>query len=560
MAAKASDLPPWVAGVEHRMHELDPELTEDQIAIAASYGEKRSFTDGEWIWRAGDQDAGWFLVLSGALEIVDEGRDGERTIITHKRGHYGGEIVTMAGQGAVVSGRAKGTLETVALTASQLRQLLALESELSEILITSFIVRRMRMLAEHQGSITLYGDGEESDTARLRTFLARHGIPHHHVDGEALAETVASLDFTQNDLPVLTIGEETLVNSSIRSLAEKLGIAVRLEDNEEFDLIVLGAGPAGLASAVYGASEGLSVLVVESLAPGGQAGTSSRIENYLGFPTGISGQGLAGRAFLQATKFGARIAFAREVTALACDNLHEVILDGDERVRGRHVVIATGAVYREPPIEGLDRFRGGGVHYGASFMEAQLCSGKDVAIIGGGNSAGQAAIFLAGHVKSVTIYIRGASLSDSMSSYLIDRIDQAANISVVGHAEVTQVHGDSKLTGITVKDRQTGKTQKSDMPHLFIFIGAVPASDFLPEAIATDKNGFIQTGMDIPDDRWTQGRAPFHLETSCPGVFAVGDVRSGSVKRVASAVGEGSVCIQFVHQLMADQRKHEKAA
>lgn len=546
-------LPPWVAGVEHRMHELDPELTEEQIGIARSYGNERSYDDGEMVWQAGDRDAGWVVVLDGHLEIVD----GDRVIITHGRGHYGGEIVTMAGMGAVVGGRAKGQTRVIQVAPDNLRSLLALETGLSEMLITSFIVRRMRMLSERQGGLTLIGDPEESETAHIRTFLSRQGIPFTPLEGADIDTALDEHKLARADLPAVRLGDDILVKPTILELAQALGVAAELDDDKVHDLIVLGGGPSGLAAAVYGASEGLDVLVVEALAPGGQAGTSSRIENYLGFPTGISGQGLAGRAFLQATKFGAQIAFAREVTEVRCGTAHEVVLDGKEVVRGRFIVVATGAVYREPPVDGLDRFNGGGVHYGASFLEAQLCRGKNVAIIGGGNSAGQAAIYLADQADSVTIYIRSADLSASMSRYLIDRIESAGNISVAGHTEVIKAHGETKLEALTLKDNRDQSTDRAEINHLFVFIGAVPASDFIRDGVVTDDNGFIITGDQLTDDQlaeanWPGDRKPYHLETSCPGIFAVGDVRAGSVKRVASAVGEGSVCIQYVHRLLAD--------
>lgn len=555
------ELPPWVAGVDKRMHELDPELSEAQIEIVQGYGEVASFADGEMIWSAGERDAGFHLVLEGRLEIVDKaGEDDEHIIITHRRGHYGGEIVTMAGRGALVGGRAKGPTRTVRVTTERLKEMLALESELGEILLVSFILRRMRMIAEEQGEVRLYGVAEEAKTANLRTFLSRQGVPFRLIETETPQQLPQSLDCPRNGLPVLTIGNRVLSQPSKREVAEELGIAAALEDDARYDVAVIGGGPAGLAAAVYGASEGLSVIVIESMVPGGQAGTSSRIENYLGFPTGISGQGLAGRAFLQATKFGAEIAVAREVETLECDAGqgagHIVRLDCGNTVRAGAVIVATGAVYREPPIKNLEAFTGGGVHYGASFLEAQLCRQKDVAIVGGGNSAGQAAIYLAGFARSVKIIVRGEGLHQSMSSYLIDRIERAENIAVVPHTEVTCANGDARLRSLTLRDRRDGTVRELDVAHLFVFIGAVPATEFVPAKVRLDEKGFVRTGDSLDADAlagvdWPLERAPFHLETSCPGIFAVGDVRSGSVKRVASAVGEGSVCIQYVHRILA---------
>ena len=560
-------VPPWAAGTENRMHELDPELSEGEIATVCGYGETVRFADGDWLWRTGDRDAGFFLVLDGEVEIVNVRGAEEHVIITHGRGHYGGEISTMTGRGAMVGGRAKGDVEAIALEGTALREMLALEPELGEKVLLSFILRRMRMIAETQGDVTLYGVEAESETGNLRSFLSRHGIPFHFVDAESEEgrAQMRGLDADPADRPVVATDRGVLRHPGIRELAEHLEIAAEIEDGARFDVVILGGGPAGLAAAVYGASEGLSALVIEACAPGGQAATSSRIENFFGFPTGISGQALTGRGFLQAHKFGAEIAPARSVERLECgpslrDAPHRIVLDGGDTVEAGAVVIATGAIYREPPIENLDRFTGGGVHYGASHIEAQLCRDREVAIVGGGNSAGQAAIFLSGHAKCVRIMVRGDGLGHSMSSYLIDRIERTANIEVMTHTEVQEAKGDTKLESLVLLNNGTGETQEMPISQLFIFIGAVPATDFLPDAVTMDDKGFVVTGPDLSRDAleaagWPLDRAPSHLETSCPGIFAVGDVRASSVKRVASAVGEGSVCIQFVHRVLADREE-----
>lgn len=554
-----TDLPPWVAGVEHRMHELDPELTDEQLKVVGSYGKELILDDGEMLWSAGQRDTGFFVVLDGHIEIVDKaGSQEERVIITHGRGHYGGEVATISGRGALVAGRAKGQTRVHSLTTTQLQQLLALESELGEILLTSFVVRRMRMLAENHGEVILYGVAEEAATAKIATFLGRQGVPFELRETTTSHDIPETIDCELDGMPVLAIGGELLCRPTIRNIAETLGISAELESGRTYDVAVIGGGPSGLASAVYAASEGLNVLVIEALVPGGQAGTSSRIENYLGFPTGISGQGLAGRAFLQASKFGAEIAVAREVERLECGVPHILHLDGGDWIEASAVVIASGAIYREPPIENLDRFTGGGVHYGASYREAQLCRGKDIAIIGGGNSAGQAAIYLSDYVSSIKIIVRDDGLSSTMSSYLVDRIDRARNIEILPHTEVRSAHGDMKLRSVEIDNNQSDTTQQLEIAHLFVFIGAVPATDFVPDEVALDAQGFILTGHRPADETrahhaWLLERPPFPLESSCPGVFAVGDVRSGSVKRVASAVGEGSVCIQSVHQVLAER-------
>ena len=552
-------VPPWAAGTEGRMDELNPGLTEEQIAIVCRYGKEASFEDGAWLWRAGQRDAGFHLVMSREIEIVDTKCADQTVIITHGRGHYGGEIVTMTGRGALVGGRAKGDVTTIALTSEQLRSMIALESQLGETMLLSFILRRMRMVAEMQGDVVLYGVEAEAETGKLRSFLSRHSIPAHFVDvtDDGAQAMLQKLGMSAQDRPIVTTGQGMLVRPTIRDLAEHVQIAAEIEDGAHFDVVIVGGGPAGLAAAVYGASEGLSALVIESIAPGGQAATSSRIENFFGFPTGISGQALTGRGFLQAHKFGAEIAPARSIEKIECGPPHRLHLDGGETVTAGAVVIASGAIYREPPIENLDRFTGGGVHYGASHVEAQLCKDRDVAIVGGGNSAGQAAVFLSGHARCVRIMIRGESLASSMSQYLIDRIERTDNIEVVPHTVIEEARGEHKLESLLLKDTRDDSMREIETPQLFIFIGAVPATDFVPDAVMLDGKGFVMTGPDLTADAlaaagWSLERRPTHLETTCPGIYAVGDVRSGSVKRVASAVGEGSVCIQFVHQVIAE--------
>lgn len=553
------DVPPWAAGTQDRMHELDPELSEEQIEIVRSYGEERRFPDGEWLWQAGDRDNGFFLVLEGHVDIINTRCEDFYTIISHGRGHYGGEISTMMARGALVAGRANGDCSVIWLSPGRLREMIALESELGEVVLLSFILRRMRMIAEVQGNISLYGIAEEQETGRLRNFLSRHGVPFRFCDvgDESIANALTKFSAKVEDRPVVVTDGKALKNPTIRELAEQIGIAADVDSEKVYDMVVIGGGPAGLAAAVYGASEGLNVLVLESIAPGGQAATSSRIENFFGFPTGISGQGLTGRGFLQAHKFGAEIASARCLEDFQVGKPHQLTLDGGDIVKARTVVIASGAIYREPPIEDLDKFTGGGVHYGASFIEAQLCQQKDVAVVGGGNSAGQAAIFLAKTSRCVRILIRGASLASSMSSYLIDRIERTSNIEVVPYTEVAAACGEKKLERLLLKNNQTGVEQRLETTQLFIFIGAVPATGFVPREVVLDEKGFVKTGIEICADElkksgWTLERGPAHLETSVQGVYAVGDVRSGSVKRVASAVGEGSVSVQFVHQVIEE--------
>jgi thioredoxin reductase (NADPH) len=553
--------PPWAAGTENRHQELYPKLIGDQIDVVRGYGEEREFPDGTLLWDIGTRDCGFFLVLSGAIEIFRRDRNGEHVIITHGRGHYGGETATMSGRGAYVAGRTKGQTRVIAVRTDKLRELIATEPSLGETILLSFILRRMRMIAEQQGNATLLGSGVERNMARIRTFLTRNGVPHEVIDVDEtddVEKRLREFNAVPQDLPLLICDGRALVKPCNRVIAECLGFAAELVENAQFDVAVVGAGPAGLAAAVYAASEGLNVIVIESCAPGGQAGTSSKIENYLGFPTGISGQALAGRAYLQAQKFGAEIAVARQLVRLHCgEQYHDLELDGGGRIKARSVVIASGAIYRQPPIEGLEVFDGSGVHYGASYIEGQFCRGRDVAIVGGGNSAGQAAVFLSAHARSVKILVRGAGLAESMSNYLIRRIDNTQNIELLPYTQVERIEGEHRISVLVVRDNRDGTLRRLEISHLFIFIGAVPATDFADDHLALDEKGFIKTGNALSDDElgsagWTLSRRPYLLETSCPRVFAAGDVRAGSVKRVASAVGEGSICVQFIHQTLSE--------
>jgi thioredoxin reductase (NADPH) len=559
--------PPWTAGTEARHQELYPELTEDEIDIVRRYGEEREAADGTILWDIGDRNTGFFLVLDGAVEIFRRNKDGDHIILTHGPGHYGGETITMSGRGALLAGRVRGQTRVLVVSTEKLRELIATEAPLGEKILRSFILRRMRMIAEKLVNIRLVGFGSERDTARIRMFLTRNGIPHEVIDldgAKDVGKSLRAVDAPVEELPLVLWDGQWLSNPSNRQIAEGLGFAAELSTDVELDVAIIGAGPAGLAAAVYAASEGLSAIVIECCAPGGQAGTTSKIENYLGFPTGISGQALAGRAYIQAQKFGAEIAVARKVMTLRCGHpFHGLTLDGGDRIKVRSVVIASGAVYKQPPIEGLDAFDGSGVHYGASYVEAQFCRGKDVVIVGGGNSAGQAAVHLSAYARAVCIVVREAGLAEGMSDYLIRRIVRLGNIKVLPYTEVQRVEGEDRMSTVVVRDNRNGETQRLDASHLFIFIGAIPATDFVGNALILDEGGFVKTGdaltaEDLRAARWPFERRPYLLEASCPGVFAAGDVRSGSGKRVASAVGEGSTCVQFIHQTLTESLSDDK--
>ncbi|MGP1273819.1 MAG: FAD-dependent oxidoreductase [Caulobacterales bacterium] len=554
--------PPWAAGTENRMGELYPTLTASQMERLRKRGTRKSWKAGETVWAPGERSVEFHLVEEGRLDIVRPVRGGAgQVIISHGPGRYSGETTLMSGRASLVGGVAGSDLVTTALSVADLRETLSRDAELSELILHSFILRRMRMIAEGLSGVLVIGSPWSAGTMRVRDFLTRNGHPHTFVDLEEADDIEALLDgieIAPEDTPlVYTEAGAPLRNPSLLELAQVLGIATDVNPEEIFDLAVIGAGPAGLASAVYAASEGLRTVVLETTAPGGQAGTSSKIENYLGFPTGISGQALAGRAYNQATKFGAQILLPCSVERLACEGPRKRIeLDDGRVVRARAVVIASGAQYRKLELDSLERFEGAGIHYGASHIEAGLCRGEDVVIVGGGNSAGQAAIHLAAHARHVTIMVRREGLEDTMSRYLIARIEQAPNITLKPFHEIIGLEGSDHLERIRWRDNASGETGEMELCHLFLFVGADPCTRFLGDDVAVDEKGFVKTGPalspeDLQASRWPLARQPFLLETSKPNVFAAGDVRSASVKRVASAVGEGSICVQFIHQALA---------
>jgi thioredoxin reductase (NADPH) len=434
------------------------------------------------------------------------------------------------------------------------------DAELSGILMRAFMLRRGELIAQDLGDVVMLGSMHCSGTLRIREFLTRNGHPFHYVDLDRDAGAQELLDqfhVSAADVPVLICrGDAVLKNPSNAQVAECLGFNDAIDQTRVSDLVVVGAGPAGLAAAVYGASEGLDVLVLEAGSPGGQAGSSSKIENYLGFPTGISGLDLTGRAYAQAQKFGARIMIARGATQLACERQpYSVQIDGGTAVAARAVIIATGAEYRKPPLENLSQFEGAGVYFAAMPMEAQLCVGEDVAIVGGGNSAGQAAVFLAQTAKRVHMLVRGNGLADTMSRYLVRRIEDNPAIVLRTHTQIVGLEGNGHLERVTWRDDGTGSLESNDIRHVFLMTGAVPNTRWLERCIVLDDKGFIKTGHDLSKDDlasagWPLARPPYLLETSRPGVFAVGDVRGGNIKRVASAVGEGSIAVAFVHQVL----------
>jgi thioredoxin reductase (NADPH) len=425
----------------------------------------------------------------------------------------------------------------------------------------AFILRRVELVAAGVGDVALIGSMNSAGTHRIKEFLTRNGHPYSYLDLENNPDVQNLLDnfkIPTSEIPVVICrGQAVLKNPTNQQLADCLGFNPTIDQTQIRDLIIIGAGPSGLAAAVYGASEGLDILLLETSSPGGQAGSSSKIENYLGFPTGISGQELAGRAFVQAQKFGAQALIAK-ATRLNCDRKPYLVeLENRSQIPTRAMVIATGVGYRRLTLKNLSHFEGAGVFYGATFVEAQLCGGEELIVVGGGNSAGQAAVYLAGTAKSVHVLVRSAGLAESMSRYLIRRIEETPNITLHGHTEIVALEGDDHLELVRWKDNQTGQIEEHNIRYVFVMTGADPNTGWLDGCIALDNKGFIKTGSELsPEDlsasRWPLARPPYLLETSLPGVFAVGDVRSGSVKRVASAVGEGSIAISFVHQVLRE--------
>ena len=539
--------------------QMFPRLSQPELARLEHLGHRRRFEAGELVFEQGGPPPDLFVVLSGALEVVQPAEGRETPIAVLRTGQFTGEMNMLARRRSLVRARMIMPGELLVIAPEALRKIVQVDTSLSEILMKAFILRRVALIARDLGDAVLIGSAHSPATLRIREFLARNGQPHAYLDVEKDTGVQALLDrfqLTARDMPVVICRyERVLKNPSNEEVADCLGFKQLLDPAVVRDLVVVGGGPGGLAAAVYGASEGLDVLVLERDAPGGQAGYSSKIENYLGFPTGVSGQELAGRALAQAQKFGAEIAIARSALRLRCDKGRiRIELSDGGAVTARSLVIASGVQYRRPPLQDLSRFEGTSVYYSATPMEAQLCENEDVIIVGGGNAAGQAAVYLAARVRSIRILIRRAGLAATMSRYLIQRIEDSRNITVHPFHEVVALQGDAGLERVQVRDSAADRTTTIEARHLFLMTGATPNTEWLRECLALDAKGFVKTGHDLDHDdlaSWPLSRAPYLLETSVPGVFAVGDVRAGSVKRVASAVGEGSICVQLVHKVLA---------
>jgi thioredoxin reductase (NADPH) len=558
-----SDTIPAAADLASRAHQAFPDLMPEQVERIAPLGEHRRWSDGELLFEAGHQGPGLFVVLSGEVSVTRrDGLGNDVPVVVQGAGQFLAEVGQLSGKPAFVDGRAVGEVEAILLTPEALRTLVVAEAEIGEMIMRALILRRVSLIETGAGGPTLIGRADAPEMVRISGFLTRNGQPFTMVDpsaSEADAAFAARYPQKANVAVLAVCPNGTLFSNPTESeIAKAIGM-LEFDSNRIYDVAIVGAGPSGLATAVYAASEGLSVIVLDSRAFGGQAGASARIENYLGFPTGITGQALAGRAFVQAEKFGATVVVPAPVVQLDCGSpTHLLRLADGRRVEARSVVVASGAAYRRPDIPNLARFDGRGVSYWASPIEAKLVAGKEVALVGGGNSAGQAAVFLASSASRVHMMIRGEGLSATMSQYLVDRIAANPRITLHTRTEIASLQGDrGGLTGVTWRNRDTGEEEQCPTRNLFLFVGADPNTSMLHGCwIELDRYGFVRTGSELDEAAlvsagWAEPRKPYPLETSIPGVFAIGDVRSGSVKRVAAAVGEGAAVVAQLHTYLS---------
>jgi thioredoxin reductase (NADPH) len=556
-----ADSVPASSSAPFRADATFPILTPAQIARLAAHAQPRRVSQGEVLVEPGDQTTRFFVVTEGQIEAVRKSCGAEELVAVVRSGQFTGEGNMLSGRPGLLQIRASERTEVLELEREHLLRLLQTDSELSDIFMRAFLLRRSELIARNYGEV-LVGSSHSPGTLRIKEFLTRNGHPYSFVDVErepGIQDLLDRLHVDLEDVPILICRfEQVLRNPSNRQVAECLRFNEAIEKSHIRDLVIVGAGPAGLAAAVYGASEGLDVMALETNAPGGQAGSSMKIENYLGFPTGISGLDLAGSAYAQALKFGAQVLIAQGATRLVCDRRpYAVEIDNGSRVSARAIVIATGAEYRKLPLENLTDFEGDGVYYCATRLEVQLCEGQEVIVVGGGNSAGQAAVSLAQAAKCVHLLVRSEGLAQSMSRYLIRRLEENPAIVLRAHTEIVALEGGDHLERVRWRDRRSGRAETHEIGHVFVMTGAVPNTRWLDGCVALDPAGFIKTGPDLSREelevaQWPLARLPYLLETSLPGVFAVGDVRAGNSKRVASAVGEGSNAVSFVHRFLSE--------
>jgi len=521
-----------------------PVLSEEMAGRVASFGQAEDYPDGGMLFRRGDRSVDFFLCLEGRIEILDRGAKGLDSVIhAHERRQFTGELDLFNDRTILVSARALPGTRVVRVERGAFRRMMAAEPDIGEIVMRAFILRRVGLIRHGEAGVALVGPAHSADMGRIETFLTRNGLPHRRIDSEIDSEAVGFMEclaLSESDLPVVVVEGRVFRKPTNAQLADAVGLTTALDPDHVHDVAVVGAGPAGLAAAVYAASEGLDTIVIEAVAPGGQAGTSSRIENYLGFPTGISGQALSGRAQVQAQKFGARLLISRSAKGIDCqDRPFRVHLDDGASLQARTVVVATGARYRKLDLPNYTELEGNGIYYAATAMEAGICADQPAVVVGGGNSAGQAAIFLSKTAGHVHMLVRGPGLAATMSSYLIERIEASEKITLHPFSEVTALEGDNHLRALSWTNRRSDETHRHEVGALFVMIGAQPNTDWLDDCLELDAAGFVQTGS---------GTTFFC--SSKPGIFAVGDVRSGSVKRVASGVGEGSVVVSAIHRYL----------
>lgn len=537
-----------------------PELTDEQIERIEPFGRVEDLEEGTVLFERGDRTVDFFVILKGSVQIYEHRSDGIRTITIHGEKNFTGELDLFNNRQILVGGRMGKDGTVIRLDRESFKKLIIAEPDIGEIIIRAFILRRVGLISHKQGSVTLITEKENADSVRIERFLTRNGYPVEvlHCDEDECRDVLQKYKIDRSKLPsvIIHLGERVVNNPSTFELAEYLGLVEDLPADHVYEVAVVGAGPAGLSAAVYAASEGRDTIVLEAEAPGGQAGTSSKIENYLGFPTGLSGQALAGRAQVQAMKFGATLALPHKVEGLIINGgLYELELNNGQHVKAKTIVAACGARYRELGLENVKDYVNAGIYYAATAMEGNICKNEDVVIVGGGNSAGQAAMFLSTQAHHVYMMIRKDSLVGGMSRYLIDRIEASENITLLTNTELTELRGKRHLEGLSWRNNVTNETTEHDIRHVFLMLGAEPNTEWLRGNVSLDDNGFIHTGTQVVDNKsWTDDeRMPLLLETSKPGIFAAGDVRSGSTKRVAFAVGDGGMSVTNVHMYLRGQ-------